>query len=215
MTTQSSDQGKNPQNQRRILVLFAHPAFQKSRVNRILVLGLEKMAGVTFHDLYETYPDFAIDVAEEQERLLDHDVFVFHHPLFWYSTPAILKEWMDLVLEHGWAYGHDGTVLRGKIILSAVTTGGLERSYRRGGFNEHTVREFLLPIERTARLCGMIYLSPFVAHGTHDMNSDQMAGHAKDYRRLLTALRENRLDVEAAADPGLPFINRNLEGVIR
>lgn len=27
------------------------------------------------------------------------------HPFYWYSTPALLKEWQDLVLEHGWAYG--------------------------------------------------------------------------------------------------------------
>ncbi len=60
---------------------------------------------MTDHDLYEAYPDFGIDVGREQERLPAHDVVVFQHPLFWYSTAAILQEWKDLVLEHGWAYG--------------------------------------------------------------------------------------------------------------
>ncbi len=86
-----------------LLVLFAHPAFHKSRVNRVLTRFVKETEGVTFHDLYEAYPDFHIDVAREQALLVRHDVIVFHHPFFWYSTPAILKEWQDLVLEHGWA----------------------------------------------------------------------------------------------------------------
>ena len=91
-----------------ILILFAHPALEKSRVNRVLIRDIPGIEGVTFHDLYETYPDFDIDVAREQELLLAHDTIVLHHPFFWYSTPAMLKEWQDLVLEHGWAYGSGG-----------------------------------------------------------------------------------------------------------
>ena len=90
---------------RRILVLFAHPALEKSRVNRRLMRGIDHMDGVTFHDLYEAYPRLDIDVAHEQTLLTEHDVVVFQHPMYWYSTPAILKEWQDLVLQHGWAYG--------------------------------------------------------------------------------------------------------------
>jgi glutathione-regulated potassium-efflux system ancillary protein KefG len=200
---------------RRILVLFAHPALQKSRVNRVLAHGIDRMEGITFHDLYEAYPDLGIDVAAEQELLLAHDVIVFHHPFFWYSTPAILKEWQDLVLEHGWAYGREGTALRNKIMLNAVTTGGGEAAYEPGGHNGHTVREFLAPIEQTARLCGMTYLAPFVAHGTHSMAAERISGHAQEYRRLLVALRDDQLDVEAAADPHLPFMNRDLDRLLR
>jgi glutathione-regulated potassium-efflux system ancillary protein KefG len=76
----------------RILVLFAHPAFQKSRVNRVLAEKVLHLPGVTFHDLYEAYPEFDIVVEAEQDLLVAHDVVVFHHPFFWYSTPAILKE---------------------------------------------------------------------------------------------------------------------------
>jgi glutathione-regulated potassium-efflux system ancillary protein KefG len=60
-------------------------------------------------DLYETYPDFAIDIEAEQEKLLTaHDVIALQFPLYWYSTPALLKEWLDLVWLHGFAYGEDG-----------------------------------------------------------------------------------------------------------
>jgi glutathione-regulated potassium-efflux system ancillary protein KefG len=78
--------------QNRVLVLFAHPAFQKSRVNRVMVQHMRTLSGVQFHDLYEAYPEFDIDISHEQSLLEASDVIVFQHPLFWYSTPAIIKD---------------------------------------------------------------------------------------------------------------------------
>ena len=74
-----------------ILILFAHPALQNSRVNSQLIDYVKDLDGITFHDLYETYPDFYIDVKHEQNLLLGNDIIVFHHPLFWFSIPAILS----------------------------------------------------------------------------------------------------------------------------
>ncbi len=156
-----------------ILILFAHPAIRRSRVNRRLLEKVRDLDGVTVNDLYEAYPDLDIDVDREQRLLEEHDVVVFQHPFYWYSTPAILKEWQDLVLEHGWAYGLDGHALEGKVLLTATTTGGSERAYRRGGSNHFSMRELLAPIEQTARLCGMEYLPPFVVHGTHTLGRER------------------------------------------
>jgi glutathione-regulated potassium-efflux system ancillary protein KefG len=185
----------NPSN---ILVLFAHPALHKSRVNKVLARFVREVEGVTFHDLYEAYPDFHIDVPREQELLVSHEIVVFHHPFFWYSTPAILKEWQDLVLEHGWAYGSEGTALRGKTLFNVITTGGREDAYQHGGHNRFTMQDLLAPIEQTARLCGMDYLPPFVAHGTHQMTPEEMEAHGQDLQRLLQAMRDGRLDRAAA-----------------
>jgi len=201
-----------PMTGRGVLVLFAHPALEKSRVNRVLVQEIRDLPGVTVHDLYEVYPEHDIQVEREQELLLSHDVIVFQHPFFWYSTPAILKEWQDLVLEHGWAYGTGGTALHGKRMLSAVTTGGREAAYSREGHNRFTVRELLAPIEQTARLCGMQYLPPFVVHGTHGMSPEQVVRHAADWRRTVEALRDGRVDLERAA--GMPRLNMDLDAVI-
>jgi glutathione-regulated potassium-efflux system ancillary protein KefG len=140
---------------------------------------------VTFHDLYEAYPDLGIDAKREQRLLEEHDLVVFQFPFYWYSTPAILKEWQDLVLEHGWAYGSRGTALRGKKLLCAISTGGREAAYHRDGFNRFTIRELLAPVEQTAFLCGMEFLEPFVVHGTHAMTVDAIAARAEAYRRRL------------------------------
>lgn len=181
-----------------VLILFAHPALEKSRVNRHLIQAVRGLESVTVHDLYEAYPDFHINVRLEQDLLLTHEVIVFHHPFYWYSSPALLKEWQDLVLEHGFAYGHSGTALQGKKFLSTVTTGGGDRAYCQQGYNRFTIRELLLPFEQTAYLCGMDYLPPFVVHGTHAIRErHQIDRHAQDYRTAITALRDGAIDWEA------------------
>ena len=82
---------------RRLLLLFAHPAVHKSRVNHLLLSHVQSLPGITVNDLYEAYPRFLINVAREQALLLEHDVIIFQHPFYWYSSPAILKQWQDLV----------------------------------------------------------------------------------------------------------------------
>jgi glutathione-regulated potassium-efflux system ancillary protein KefG len=174
----------------RVLILFAHPALQKSRVNRHLVEAVRGLDGITFRDLYEEYPDLHLNVKAEQELLVGHDVIVFQHPFYWYSSPAILKEWQDLVLEWGFAYGDNGTALRGKKFLTAITTGGPPEAYRREGFNYFTIRELLAPFEQTARLCGMEYLAPFVVHAVNRFSQTDIVAAAEDYRRVITMLRD-------------------------
>jgi glutathione-regulated potassium-efflux system ancillary protein KefG len=185
---------------RRVLVLFAHPVLERSRVNRRMVDAIRDLEGVTIHDLYEAYPTLAIDVVREQELLLAHDVIVFQHPFYWYSVPAILKEWQDLVLEHGWAYGVGGTNLKDKLTLNAISTGGPPQAYRKGGYNRFTMRELLSPWDQTAHRCGMRFLGPFVVHAALRLVGDDVAPSAAAYRRLIEALREDRLDLARAAD---------------
>lgn len=185
---------------RRVLVLFAHPVLERSRVNRRLLGAIRDVEHVTVHDLYERYPTMSIDVAHEQELLLAHDVIVFQHPFYWYSCPAILKEWQDLVLEHGWAYGKGGTHLRGKVTLNAITTGGPETAYHKDGYNRFTVRELLAPWDQTAHLCGMSFLAPFAVHAALKVVTDADLANAKTgYRTLIEALRDERIDLARAA----------------
>jgi len=169
-------------------------------VNRRLLGALRDVENVTIHDLYEAYPTMSIDVAREQELMLANDVIVFQHPFYWYSVPSILKEWQDLVLEHGWAYGAGGTKLKDKITLNAISTGGPANAYQKGGYNRFTVRELLAPWEQTANLCGMQFLAPFVVHAALRVASDDdLAQRREDYRRLICALRDSRVDLEKAA----------------
>ena len=154
-----------------ILVLFAHPLFERSRINKALIIEIQHHH-VTFHDLYELYPDFNIHIEHEKKILLTHDIIIWHHPLYWYSCPPLLKQWIDMVLEVGWAYGPGGNALEGKKVIQVITTGGPQAAYQASGNNRHTLREFLKPFEQTVKLCRMHYLPPFVTHGTHRLTVD-------------------------------------------
>lgn len=199
---------------RRVLVLFAHPALDRSEANRPLVEATAGLEGVTLVDLYAEYPTFDINVDREQARLLSHEVICFMHPLYWYSTPAILKEWQDLVLEHGFAYGIDGHALRGKVFFNALTAGGPAAAYSASGYNHFTIREVLCPLEQMARLSGMIFLPPFALFGARTaVEEGRVPRHVADWRRLLAALREDRLDLAAAAGAGT--LNADLDALLR
>jgi putative NADPH-quinone reductase len=154
---------------------------------------------VTFTDLYAEYPTFNIDIDFEQARLKAHDVIVFQFPIYWYSTPALLKEWQDLVLEYGFAYGHNGDKLKGKIFLPVVTAGGPQDAYGVTGRNHFTLRTLLSPLEQTANLCQMRYIPPLALFSAHDSKNDGRAErHLSAYRTLLESLRDDRFHLERA-----------------
>ena len=181
-------------DRKRILVLFAHPSLERSEANRHLLAASRSVEGVTVVDLYGEYPTFRINIDREQQRLAEHDVIVFMFPLYWYSTPAILKEWQDLELEYGWAYGKGGTALAGKTFLCAITAGGRESAYRDQGYNHYTVRELLRPLEQTAVLCGMHYLPPFALFGARTaVEEGRLEDHVAQWRVLLHRLQQGEL----------------------
>lgn len=175
----------------RLLILFAHPRLEKSRTNARLLQHVPPREDVTFRDLYEHYPDFNVDVADEQALLLRHDVFLWHHPLYWYNAPPLVKQWIDLVLSFGWAYGPGGTALRGKAMGHVVTTGGAEAAYQLDGMHGWTLDEFLRPLQRTITLCGMHWLPPFAVHGTHRLSDDALEREAARYGHYLSALADS------------------------
>ncbi|MFT3675709.1 MAG: NAD(P)H-dependent oxidoreductase [Chitinophagaceae bacterium] len=177
----------------RVLILFAHPALERSRVQARMVRHAAHLDGITFRDLYQLYPDFEINIKKEQQLLLEHDFIIWQHPFYWYSAPPLIKQWLDLVLEHNWAYGSRGNALTGKYVFNAVSAGASRTVYTREGRNRFTVREFLAPFEQTARLCKMEYLPPFVVHGTHRITDSDADLYAVQYEQLLIAIVNNRL----------------------
>lgn len=181
-----------------VLIHFAHPALEKSRVNRLMIEAVRDIPFVTVNDLYEQYPDFDIDIDREQELLLRHDYILLHHPFYWYSAPAIIKQWEDLTLEHGWAYGREGNALAGKKLMNVMTTGGRQEAYSEMGYNHFSIRQFLTPFEQTANLCKMVYLPPFVVHGTHRITEEGIRTAVEQYRTLLKRLTAGEIDATNA-----------------
>lgn len=188
-------------NPRKILLLFAHPAQHRSQVNVVLFEAAKQLSFVTTVDLYALYPTFDIHIDNEQQRLMEHDIIVLQFPLYWYSTPAILKEWQDQVLEYGFAYGTGGDALHGKTMLCATTAGGSEQDYKPGGINTYSIRELMRPLEQTANLAGMSYLPPLMLFDARTAKDEgRVTRHVAAWQTLLSHLHNGTLDMAKARD---------------
>ena len=177
----------------KIAILFFHPLAHKSKVNRVLIDSVKDLEGVSVRDMYDLYPDFHIDIKAEQQVLLDHDLIIWQHPFYWYSSPSLLKEWIDLVLEHGFAYGRTGRALLGKQVITAITTGGRPEAYVPDGNHGFSIRQLLAPFEQTVHLCHMEYLPPFVVHGTHLLEEKDIREAGSEYRKVISMLRDGKV----------------------
>lgn len=165
----------------KVLLLYAHPESHDSVANRVLLRPAQKLEHVTVHDLYAHYPDFFIDIQHEQQLLREHDVIVFQHPLYIYSCPALLKEWLDRVLSRGFASGVGGHALAGKYWRSVITTGEPEGAYSSSGYNRYGIDEILRPFELSAAMCRMHWLAPMVIYMARRQKPEVLISHASAY----------------------------------
>lgn len=168
-----------------VYAIFAHPNWRNSRANRLLRQAAASLPNVALCDLYESYPDYAIDVQAEQDKLSTARLVVLVHPVHWYSMPALLKLWIDEVFSYGWAYGHGAKALQGKDLWLVASTGGSEESYHPQGYNRYFFDAFLPPYEQTATLCGMRFLPPMVLHGAHSVSAVEMEQHVATFAERL------------------------------
>ena len=184
----------------KLLLYFAHPNLNKSLINKELSKQAKKIDHLHFQDLYEKYPRFNIDVDKEQQLLIKHDFIIFQFPIFWYSSPSLVKEWLDLVLEHGFAYGKEGNRLCGKHFMLAVSAGAPLEAYSPRGIQNYSLRDFLRPFEQTARLCKMKFIPPYVLFSSLNMhNTVEFEEHSKGFETLLQSIVNDTFDTSHAS----------------
>lgn len=146
-----------------ILVVAAHSAQQNSVANATLLADLRNaLPQVQVRQLDET--NFTFDLAAEQEAVKQADVLVLQFPLHWYSTPAILKKWMDDVLAYGFAYG-TGAVLGGKKLVVSYTAAAPEACYQAGEMCFIDREDIVNVFRATAKMCGMEFAGSIVGEG--------------------------------------------------
>jgi putative NADPH-quinone reductase len=179
------------ENVMKTLVIAVHPHLEESRIHRawLATLRAKQNPDLTVHDLYNRYPDEKIDVRYEQALLRDHDRIIFEFPIYWYSSPPLLKKWFDEVLEYGWAYGQGGHALEGKEFGIAISTFTPDFNYQHEGSVGHTIEELTWPFEATVRRVGGIYLPAFVLSGVAHVNDVQLANSGAAYLHYLDAPR--------------------------
>ncbi|MEC5406534.1 NAD(P)H-dependent oxidoreductase [Paraburkholderia sp. MPAMCS5] len=107
------------------------------------------------------------DIQLELEKLVQCDLLILNFPLFWCSTPAIMKGWIDRVFVSGAVYGgtrfYDRGGLKGKRALVSVTLGGQPHMFGKQGIHgpfESMLRHLL---QGTLAYAGLEVLEPFIA----------------------------------------------------
>ena len=149
-----------------VVIISGHPDLKNSVANKTI---LDEIAAqcpqAEIRKLCELYPDYQFDIKAEQAALEKADVIVFAYPMNWYSVPGLLKLYIDKVMEHGWAYGSQGTALEGKAFLVSVTTGVPEAGFSAQGFVGHTVEELMFPLAKFAEMAKMDCKKIFSVNG--------------------------------------------------
>lgn len=168
-------------------VFLFHPRPEASRINARLAEAARGNQDVVVRDVYSLYADFRIDVATEQAALTEADRIVLQFPMYWYSSPALLKQWEDDVLTYGWAYGSTGTALHGKELGLAVSLGAPATSYSHNGAAHYTPTELLRPFQATAALIGTRFLTPFLTPGAMSLGRQELEARAEAYGSWLTS----------------------------
>jgi len=137
----------------------------------------------------------SVDINLELTKIAWADHIIFQFPLWWFSTPAILKGWLDRVLVKGFAYDsgkifNDG-LLKGKTASLVVTTQSPESAYQTNGLHQATIEAFLHHIHHTLRFVGIKTLAPFVIYAAFNLDDIQKEKIIKDYLTYLENLVEN------------------------
>ena len=149
-----------------VLIICGHPDFKNSLANKTIVEEISALCPqAEIRKLDELYPDYQFDIKAEQAALEKADVILFQYPMHWYGLPGLIKLYVDKVMEHGWAYGSQGTALAGKALIASLTMGAPDSAYAAGGVMGHTVEEFSYQIKNFAAMCKLDFKKLFSLGG--------------------------------------------------
>ena len=140
------------------IIYLAHDDLASSSSQQFLVASGRHLTEATYVDLgaqWQADPTF--DRSEELDRLAQYDRVIFQFPLYWYQAPAVLKVWIDQVLDQGTGLGF----IAGKELGLVVIAGAPARNYQLAGREGVTVSDLLSPYYALSRYLGMRFLEPF------------------------------------------------------
>lgn len=161
--------------------------FTKRADSTYCVYALEQRHGVKAGTL-------AADIKSELDKLLWCDLLVLNFPIFWFSTPAILKGWIDRVFVSGTIYGgrrfYDRGGLRGKRAIVSVTLGGQEHMFRTEGVHGPLQSMLKHLLQGTLAYAGFEVYRPFVGWHVPYISSQARADILDDWRRRIRSLNE-------------------------
>lgn len=167
----------------RTLVIVAHPKILDSYTQTFFKQAVKNLPNVTWHPINKSF-----DVTTEQTLLRQHQRIIWEFPLYWYSAPAILKQWEDDVLTDEFAFGNEITNpgLKGKTLGLVVNTGESASRYQVAGDEHFSLTEILRPYQVTAQRLKMKYMNPLLIYKFEHMNDIAQQELFIHYQQYLT-----------------------------
>ena len=134
------------------LVIVAHPQLANSSTESFLKAAADNENNVMWHELKTPF-----DISQEQELLKSATRIIFQFPLYWYSAPAILKQWLDEVWNSQLTSSY---LLKGRELGIVTTVAHSASAFQPGASQGYTIAEILRPYQALAHAMEMKYLPP-------------------------------------------------------
>lgn len=148
------------------IVYLAHSDVASSTSHQFLISSGKEIAMCDYVDLTTEFQqnNQSFNIAKERERLLQYDRIIFQFQLYWYQAPAIMKRWLDAVLDQDATSSVFYKQLAGRELGIVLIAGVKAEHYQAGAREQVTVSDLLSPYQALARHFGMKYLAPFAIH---------------------------------------------------
>jgi NAD(P)H dehydrogenase (quinone) len=139
---------------------------------------------------------FSREIQNEIDRLFAADLLILQFPMWWFSTPAILKGWIDRVFAFGVTYDFGRTwdkgVMKGRRTMLSLTTSAPPGVFMPDG-RSGDMERVLWPIHGgVLALCGYEVLPPFIGYAVPWIDD---AGR----QQVLESYRERLKNIESDA----------------
>ncbi|MBS0367689.1 MAG: NAD(P)H-dependent oxidoreductase [Proteobacteria bacterium] len=135
------------------------------------------------------------DIQAELDKLLWCDLLVLIFPVFWFSTPAMLKGWIDRVFVSGQVYGgkrvYDRGGLVGRRALVGLTLGGQEHMFGAEGIHGPLDGMLRHLLQGTLGYAGLQVLPPFVGWHIPYISEEARNGIMDDWKARLCAIESD------------------------
>lgn len=158
------------------LIINAHPTPEQSHTQSFFKEVIMSLSNVSYIELTKHLPTI--------EEILGYERIIFQFPVYWYSSPALLKNWLDNT------FLSDENRLK-NVELGLVTIFGVSQShYQAGGKERYTPSEMLRPFEMLANHLGMIYLPPFTVFQFDYLCDNARKSLLVDYWRYILGVKQ-------------------------
>lgn len=161
------------------LVIVAHPRVASSATEAFFKTAASREDDVMWHELALPF-----DIEREHQLLLLADRVIFQFPLYWYSAPAIFKQWLDEVWNSTLV---SEQLVKGRELGIVVTTAHAASDFQPGAGQQFTIAELLRPYQALAHSTGMKYLPPLSVHQFAQQSDEERQLLFIRYQQYLTA----------------------------